>query len=342
MVKTERKFGLDLIRAIAICSIMLVHFISFSGGVGRDLRSLSWICYAFIRYLSAIGVPLFLLLTGFLQSGRKADRKHYSSIIPVLISYLIISVINVVTENMVFNKDISPFSFIVSLFDFEYGYAWYVEMYLGLFLIIPFLNILYHNIDKKAKLWLIGILSFITFVPSALQYYRVSGLSFEIFPDFFMNLYPVALYFIGAYIGEYKPVPNKLICFGVLALTIFLEVALCYFCSGTEYAWWLFNNNASLPHIICAVSLFLALWNIGEIKFVAEPVRWVSKASFEMYLISYITDLLCYNYLTIPLWQIIIVDFLFAFVVATIIRVFTFPLVKLLKDSVMKKEQRIS
>lgn len=336
-MKSERKFGLDLIRAIAICSIMLVHFISFSGGVGRDLRSISWVCYAFIRYFSAIGVPLFLLLTGFLQTGRNADKKHYSSIIPVLVSYFVISIINVLTESIAFNKDFSLYKFVVSLFDFEYGYAWYVEMYLGLFLIIPFLNILYRNIDKLQKLLLIGTLSFITFIPSALQYFRIADTTLELVPDFFMNLYPLSLYFIGAYIGEYKPTPKKLICFCVLGLTLIFEVALCYFGSSTEYAWWLFNNNASLPHIICAVSLFLALWNVGEIRFIKTPVTWVSKASFEMYLISYITDLLCYSFLTISLWKILIVDFLFAFVLAIIIRALTFPIVKLLKDSVIKK-----
>lgn len=191
-MKTERKLGLDIIRAFAICAIMLVHTLNYSDGINSNLQSPSWMLYVFIRFVSAMGVPLFLLLTGYLQTSRNIDKKHYTSIIPILISYFVISIINVITENTVLDGKIGLYEFITRLFDFEYGYSWYVEIYIGLFLLIPFLNILYRNIDKKQKLILIGSLSFLTFLPSALQHYIVNDSVFEILPDFFMKLYPVS------------------------------------------------------------------------------------------------------------------------------------------------------
>ncbi|MBQ7975929.1 MAG: acyltransferase family protein [Clostridia bacterium] len=341
-MKTERKFGLDIIRAFAICAIMLVHMVSYSGAINANFRTPVWTTWVFIRFVSAMGVPLFLLLTGYLQSSRKIDKKHYTSIIPILISYFVISIINVITENAVLGEKIGLYEFITRLFDFEYGYSWYVEMYIGLFLLIPFLNILYRNIDKKQKLILIGSLAFLTLLPSALQYYIVNDNGFEVLPDFFMKLYPITLYFIGSYIAEYKPSPNKLLCFAILLLTLAIEVALCYYYSNGAYAWWLFNNNASLPHVICAVFFFLIFWNINKIPVISAPIKWVSMCSFEMYLVFYITDKFCYTKLPYPLWQVVIIDFLMTFVAALIVRLFTVPLGNGLKNLILTNRKKLA
>lgn len=339
-MKTERKPGLDIIRVFAICAIMMVHMIAYSGKTDINLQSPVWIVYVFIRFVSAMGVPLFLLLTGYLQTSRNPDKKHYTSIIPILISYFVISVINVITDNTVLGNNLSLNEFVKLLFDFEYGYGWYVEMYIGLFLLIPFINILYRNIDKKQKMILIGSLAFMTFLPSALQHYLINNSTFQILPDFFMNLYPIALYFIGSYIAEYRPSPNKVLCSAILLFTLFIEVALCYYYSKDVYAYWLFNNNASLTHVICAVCFFLIFWNINKIPFISAPIRWISTCSFEMYLVSYITDKFCYTKLSYPLWQILIMDFLIAFVCALTVRLFTVPLGNCLKKLILKKNKK--
>lgn len=319
----QRKAGLDIIRTVAIFAIMLIHMLGHTGVLGVNLRSATWTGYVFLRYTVRAGVPLFLMLTGYLQSKRNFDKKHYTSIIPVMVSYFVISIMCAVSEYI--SEGSSAYSLFIKIFDYEYGYGWYVEMYIGLFLLIPFLNILYRTIDKTKKLWLVGILSFLTFLPSALQYATVNGMGLEILPDFFKNLYPFAFYFIGSYIAEYKPEPNKILCgviaFGVLAA----ETVSCYLFSAQAHAWWLFNNEASLTHAVVAVCIFLVFYNIDAPKLVALPVKLISACSFEMYLVSYITDILCYRYLHFPIWQIVIVDFVFAFAMANLIRWITKP-----------------
>ena len=184
---------------------------------------------------------------------------------------------------------------------------------------------MYRNIDKTKKLWLIGMLSFLTFLPSALQFVTIRGIGIEVLPDFFKNLYPFAFYFIGSYIAEYKPKPNKVICAAVALGTLVAETGFCYMFSVQNHAWWFFNNEASLPHAVVAVCIFLIFYNVDAPKVVALPVKLVSACSFEMYLVSYITDILCYGRLHIPVWQIIIIDFVFAFVCANVIRWLTKP-----------------
>ena len=41
---------------------------------------------------------------------------------------------------------------VLSFFDFTAAqYAWYVEMYIGLFLLIPFLNLIYNNLKSQRQ-----------------------------------------------------------------------------------------------------------------------------------------------------------------------------------------------
>lgn len=337
-MKTQRNSGLDIIRTGAICAIMLIHMIGHTGVMTVDVRTVSWTGYVFLRYAVRAGVPLFLLLTGYLQSSRQFNKKHYVSIIPVLISYFVISLINVIGEKFVVGNELSTYSTAVSIFDFEYGYAWYVEMYIGLFLIIPFLNVIYKSVDKKRKLWLIGILSFMTFLPATLEFLPLNGMSFEILPDFFKNLYPVSFYFIGAYISEYKPRPNRVFCIITLFSVLIFETTLCYHFSNAGYAWWLFNNEASLTHAVVAVCIFLIFCDISAHPVVSIPAKYIALCSFEMYLLSYITDLWFYTKLSIPIWQILIMNFAVVFVGATIVRLFTSPVGKMIKKYIVKNE----
>lgn len=335
-VTNQRNSGLDIIRTGAICAIMLIHMIGHTGVMTIDVRSVSWTCYVFLRYAVRVGVPLFLLLTGYLQSSRQFNKKHYVSIIPVLISYFVISLINVTVEKFIIGNELDIYNTFVGIFDFEYGYAWYVEMYIGLFLIIPFLNIMYKFMDKKQKLWLIGILSFMTFIPATLEFLTVNGIGFEILPDFFKNLYPVSFYFIGAYIAEYKPRPNRIFCVIVLFAVLIFETALCHYFSNTEYAWWLFNNEASLTHTVAAVCVFLIFYDISAHSVISIPAKYIALCSFEMYLLSYITDLWCYTNLSIPVWQIMIIDFVVVLAGANIVRLFTTPVGKNIKRFIIK------
>ena len=59
---------------------------------------------------------------------------------------------------------------ILSILDFSAdSYAWYIEMYIGLFLIIPFLNILWNNLNDVGRKWLIITLLGLTALPSLLN-----------------------------------------------------------------------------------------------------------------------------------------------------------------------------
>ena len=185
------------------------------------------------------------------------------------------------------------------------GYAWYFEMYIGLFLLIPFLNMIYSGIKtRNGKLFLIATLAFLTFVHDTVigfsPYYDASEstLSLHVSPTFFKSIYPFTYYFLGAFISEFKlrlTVINRIIL-GIAAPVIPTVIITLFSNIRGGYAWYLLNGFQTLTVCITALAIFLAFYDI-DIKFkpITLPLAVVSACSFEIYLFSYLYDTVVYT-----------------------------------------------
>ena len=188
----KRVLGLDIIRMIAIIFVFFIHSISYKNVLSTEQLSFKWTIYMIIRFLTMSAVPLFLLLTGYLNNKKEISKKYYKGIIPLLISYVVISLIEIIGLS-IYNK--TPIDWglsIIKIFNFTAnGYAWYFEMYIGLFLLIPFLNILYDNLkSKKEKIILVSSLAFLTFVPQIVKSFKAYDMWLNITPDYWQIIYP--------------------------------------------------------------------------------------------------------------------------------------------------------
>ena len=65
----ERQAGLDLVRAAAIFFVVCLHGITMRGALGDGGITPVWCAKVLARYLSLSAVPLFLMLSGYLQAG---------------------------------------------------------------------------------------------------------------------------------------------------------------------------------------------------------------------------------------------------------------------------------
>ena len=101
----------------------------------------------FFRTLFMICVPLFIIVTGYLMKDKKLSKKYYfSGGIRVLLIYLLDSVL-FLSYNAIYNNGEFNIKYIIkSILSFDIGYAWYIEMYFGLFLLIPFISFEYNII----------------------------------------------------------------------------------------------------------------------------------------------------------------------------------------------------
>lgn len=134
-----KRADLDLIRCFAIIFVISVHGLSYVGFYELSNPSITLFVCHLIRVIVIICVPLFLILTGYLSAEKEyiLSFKYLEKPFRLLAIYIVCALICSIPQFM--RGEIK--SFFVALFEFKAApYAWYLAMYLGLYLMIPFLN----------------------------------------------------------------------------------------------------------------------------------------------------------------------------------------------------------
>ncbi len=294
-LSTTRSFGLDLIRAFAIFSVIGNHFFTlntpfitspFVGG-SMFLQSVS-----LSIFLS--GVPLFLMLTGFLNSNKFISRTYYSGIFKVIISYLFFAILSLLYMRYYLSEDLSLRSSIGKILRFNaVPYGWYIKMWIGLFLLTPFLNVLYKGLpNKRQRQLLIITLASMTFLPDL-----TNRFGFYIFPDFWKQCFPITYYFIGSYIREYKPKINKIIAFFIIiAIGLFSPLYTVFFNPGYPLTR-IMGGAFDIFGAFSAILLYLIMYDVQcSTKWLKKLIYWISLLSLDMYLCCWIFDSMIYPY----------------------------------------------
>ncbi len=347
----KRSIGLDTVRVCAILFVVLHHSVTNLGLMSGDIYSAKWFLSLFLRELTYSCVPLFLILSGYLQKNKRLSLSYYKSIFPLYLSYAVISILTLAAV-AIYDKSffVDPLNAVYRLLNFTANdYAWYFEMFLGLFLLIPFLNILYNGIETKSgKLTLIFSLVFLTLLPDTIigfsPYYDNTSatLALNILPDFFEPLYPVTYYFIGAFIADYKP---RLKCFVklptvLLAALIPTLITAGYTFARGAYAWYMMVGFQNICVCITAIAVFIALYDIESSP---SPVRFVIKhislCAFEMYLFSFIWDSFIYKVSSVPRALMPLSVFVLSFVSALVLKFCLTPVNTLITKIFAKAKQ---
>lgn len=191
----ERDVRLDLVRSFAILAVLIVHSFSFVElSAPQD----------FIRLIGLTGVPLFLILTGYLNQ-HKTMKDYYvgrkwRSCIRVLVAYVVLgSICFIVDRHFYVDKVLSLKAWATELLQFKLTpYGWYIEMWIGLFFLTPILNYIVKAMNEKEEKMIIVTLVCLSSLPAFLN-----RNGFSIVPNFWVNLYPIALYFCGVYLSKH-------------------------------------------------------------------------------------------------------------------------------------------
>jgi len=290
-MKKERETGIDIVKALATFFVVCAHFYLSCGYYQTLIASNKMYAMTFFRWGFMVAVPLFLMSTAYFKSGKTVSKAHYMSLVPILITYVILCTIRMVVENAVYGQIHTFSSGIKSLL--TYQSAWYVGMYIGLMLMCPFLNMIIRSCDKKA--FQILVLSFIAIT----MVYPLTG---YVFPSYFQFIYPVTYYFIGAYIKEYRPKVNKLLLLALIfACTLVNAVITIVTAKGGVYVPGILaavdNGQNALTIAISATCIFLLFYDVNiKNSVVATLFRSASNCSLEIYLLQAAFNAVIYTY----------------------------------------------
>ncbi len=259
----QRNPALDIIRIFAFLCVVGVHFFLNNNFYSIPVKGLSMAGMITVRCFCMICVPLFLMLSGYLLKEKTLSRRYYSRIIYILGIYLL-SCFACGIYKILF-QDLPVAEAFFGLLDYQTAsYSWYVEMYLGLFLLIPFLNMMYKAAEtQKRRLILVLTFLILTALPGLFNAWDLQGLSgpsngdlhFDpLIPDYWRVAYPITFYFLGAYLRDY---PLKLKTWKHLLLILASSLAFGLFCYGRSYGRSFIGAEwAEHRSIFCAVLSF--------------------------------------------------------------------------------------
>lgn len=290
----KRNINMDLIRCLAIFSVISVHFFLNNGFYFYPVIGKRMYVMVFMRTLFMICVPMFLILTGYFMNKKILNKKYYSGIRKVLMIYLLSCLACLVFKKVYLDEIITIKQAINTIFTFTAApYAWYVEMYIGLFLMIPFLNLIYNGLEnKKHKETLIVTMFFITSGVTVFNWWH------HLLPDYWVNIYPILYYFIGAYISEYDiKISKKINLLLILFALIFSGLFNIWRNYNMNFEWGSYSNFEGIEPLILSVLIFLFIKNIKMDMLpyiIKKGIVTVSELSFGMYLVSWIFDSIFY------------------------------------------------
>lgn len=312
---TNRESSLDIIRIVALFSVISVHFYWHSGFNNEEVAGIEMYILCLMKALFSVCVPLFISLTGYLMCNKKLCKQYYKGIRKTLIIYVLASIACVIYCFFANAPLLNIIEVVFSILNFSAApYAWYIELYIGLFLLIPFLNLIYNNLrSKKQKQALLLTLIILTILPSLFNIYRPFDLSWwihpsssnvyqKIIPSWWINIYPLTYYFSGAYLREFGIKFKTKTLVILFAISVFLFGSFNFYRSyGGKYANEGYNEVYGFEAYILTILLFEILRRIKannmSIKFRAV-LKYLSDLVLGAYLVSYIfDDFFYYNFL---------------------------------------------
>ena len=345
-MKKERILGLDIIKALAALFVVSIHQLGQTHILAMNLNDARAFLIMMFRYTVMSCVPMFIMATGYFQCRKTADKKFYKGIIPVLITYLFTTAVCVLVQFK--SGDTAPWDkVIVRTLNFtQNGYAWYVEMYITLYLLIPFINMALGK-TKKQHLLLLGLLALATIVPSLPIAFSTDRYWLDLFPNYWDICYPLFYYAAGAYIREYSPKLNKgLNVILLIAAMLLPTVTEFIHAGGGEFVDYVFNGFNSLSACLIAILIFMLFHDVNiKCKPARKFIISVSSCTLELYLLSFVAELAIYPLVErhfgtefpLRLWIMIAVIFTVSYVLALITKII-FALCGQAKKAVVKRK----
>lgn len=313
-------FWIDLVRAVAVFQVVLIH-LSFPIFYKDDaLPSTYWVAANFYDSFSRMGVPLFFMVSGYLLL-----RKHEPSTVffrkrllkvglPTLfwtVFYLFWSV------DAYRNGTMAPLRVALSMLKTIYLgdveiHLWFLYILIGIYLVVPLLRLLVSAASRKELLYF----TLLWFIASPLLELakRLTGLSSAL-----------VIPLVGGYIGYFLlgyiladvPLDRKGRIFAALGIGV--SILITFFGTGIlsqqgDSIDTFLYSYFSLPTVLASICGYLLLKDLGQnLGRFKTTLRVLSASSFGIYLIHIlIIDLLrkgafgfrLYSWMASPVYMI--------------------------------------
>ena len=262
-----RESNLELLRILAMFFIVMHHFAVHGGGQLIQVFSANHLWTEFLALWGKLGVNLFILITGFFYIK---SLPKISSVMLLWLTTLSYSIVLYLVF-ILLGRSFSVIDFVKVMFPVTFTQYWFISSYVALILLVPFLNVGLHNLNKKQYEILLVVLGIIwSVIPSLMILPPLSGNKWYFsYLSWFVFLYCLSgyirLYMVDK-ISEYK-ISRVRFVFIIAASCVFLWVLFCnyQYHSGTKIwrNWRYFSDMNNIFTLVASVSLFLVFFKIN-------------------------------------------------------------------------------
>lgn len=259
---------------------------------GQSFTFKSIFLSSFIWMILMTCVPLFIMTTGYLMKDKTYSEDYFIKLLPVIGIYALTAAVYTFFDMRVVNEEYLGKLF-ENIFSFSH-YAWYVNLYIGLYMLIPFLNAGFNSLtSRKNQVVVLGILVLFTIVPPTLSLLNNNEQNFmilpHIIPDYWKGLWPITYYLLGAFLASSKKKSSfkelVFVIFILDILSVFGLAAISETTFGIEYT--------VLPVFLLSSLIFYSVIHLKvsiKNEWLKRVVLFISKNTLPIYLLSVIGD----------------------------------------------------
>lgn len=275
-MKNSRNSTLEILRIISMIMVIGLHYMNktIGGGLNTELKG-NIVSSHIIESICITSVNVFVLISGyFMQSAKTTGLKKAVNLYLVMLFY------NLSCFGIAAATGQYPFSvreLILAVFPFFAGLKWFLQTYMILLLIAPFINKLLNCLNQESHGFLI----------------LIQIMLFSIWPSFFPGA-PIldggygitnfiTLYFISSYIRKYISFQNTKKTRWI-ALTVF--IVSCLVIAGSSFLPYLSQrawDYCYIFNILASTALFVFFLNLPKTKL--KIVNTIAGTTFGVYIL---------------------------------------------------------
>ena len=288
VAKKRRNANMDLLRIVSMLLIVFLHSIDHSG-VLENAETCGSGMYFYVRFtyaLCQVCVNIYIMLSGYFMVKSKFRLQKLVTLWMEATFYsLVLRIVFMITGT----KTFSMTSLISCFFPILTGRYWFLTIYVGLYLISPFLNMLINTMDKKQhgllNVCLFGLMSLWSSIhPSIAGMNSGGGWGLAWF---------VALYITAAWFRLYYTPKEKPVVWLVVFIAIPLLIAAVQYMLKNWITIGMLNRVIdnwfrydSAPVYIMSISLFAGFLNINiKSERASRMISFVAPMTLGVYLI---------------------------------------------------------
>jgi len=284
MIK-ERNSNIELLRIVCILFVIMHHVLVHGCGIYKDsVESYPWLL-SFVNQLCYVAVNVFVLISGYFSI-----RFSWQKLIRIYLLCAIVGGMAFCLHGMIDDVRIGHSLIWNTILPFSRSPLWYIPVYICLFLIAPFLNIMLAQLNAKQAKWLIGTLLIISCYFGWFWHGRVNTDGFSLFQF-------VTMYCIGYCVNKFQIINRLRMCqwggiwlifASVCTILVYLQQTVLANMSFPPTPWIYAYNNPFL--MAAAIGLF---GMFARLSFQNKVINYIAKGTLGIYVIhenNYVHD----------------------------------------------------